>query len=212
MLSPMQESVIALSAMKNSMEPIIKSFKRYYNDDDVKFVLQAKVLIDLSSFQEEWCRLDSLCKDNPEVINTKRICQPAIDRINQWDGIRSFRNKALAHGFREEFKEANGRVINSLTDLKRWYFDANVPNAYAEVFLLAEMSYFCMAIFITRHGHEIEGIDVLYKGEIEIKGIDSAKEFDNSMREFMKHIETMEPSLKQSWSNYRFLSEIISAS
>ncbi|QDY42485.1 hypothetical protein [Candidatus Pantoea soli] len=210
MLTPIQESVFVLSALKNTFEPALKTFKRYINDDDVKFLLQSKMLIDLYSFQEEWARLSALCATNPEVVLTRKICEPALTRLHKWGGIRDFRNKILAHGFREELKINGGGKINAPADLKKWYFDADVPNSYAEVLLLAEMAYFCMAIFITRHGDSAKNIDFNHKEEITLKGIQTAEEFDAEMAEFMRHISTMDNSIASSWQGYRTLSEIVS--
>lgn len=81
MLNPIQESIIVLSAMKNIMEPALKVFKRYHADEDVKFILHSKMLIDLSSFLEEWARLGPICKNNPDLIFTLKICEPALSRL-----------------------------------------------------------------------------------------------------------------------------------
>ena len=209
MLNPIQESIIVLSVMKNIMEPALKVFKRYHDDEDVKFILHSKMLIDLSSFLEEWARLGPICKNNPDLIFTLKICEPALSRLKRWDGIRQFRNKALAHGFREELKGTNGKVVYSPTNLSRWYFDANVPNNYAEVLLLSEMAYFCMAIFISRHGNENQGLDFTHKEEVESKGIQSTSEFDEVMIDFMNHIKSMDATIERTWNGYRYLSDVI---
>ncbi|UZH04156.1 hypothetical protein OJ965_08610 [Pantoea anthophila] len=210
MLTPIQESVFVLSALKNTFEPALKTFKRYINDDDVKFLLQNKMLIDLYSFQEEWARLNALCATNPEVVLTRKICEPALSRLHKWGGIRDFRNKVLAHGYREELKVNGGGKVNSPADLKKWYFDADVPNSYAEVLLLAEMAYFCMAIFIIRHGDSTKDIDFNYKEETAPKGIQTAQEFDAEMSGFMRHISTLDNSIASSWQGYTTLTEIVS--
>ncbi|MBK5015817.1 hypothetical protein [Pantoea sp. S62] len=208
-LTPIQESVFVLSALKNTFEPALKTFKRYINDDDVKFLLQSKMLIDLYSFQEEWARLNALCATHPELVLTRQICEPALTRLHKWSGIRDFRNKVLAHGFREELKVNGGGKINAPADLKKWYFDADVPNSYAEVLLLAEMAYFCMAIFITRHGDSTKDIDFNYKEEAETKGIQTAQEFDTAISDFMNHISSLDNSIASSWKGYTTLTEMV---
>lgn len=210
MLTPIQESVFVLSALKNTFEPALKTFKRYINDDDVKFLLQSKMILDLYSFQEEWARLNALCANNLKLVLTRKICEPALTRLHKWGGIRDFRNKVLAHGYREELKVTGGGRINAPADLKRWYFDADVPNTYAEVLLLAEMAYFCMAIFITRHGDCTKGIDFNHKEEIASKGIQTPQEFDAEMSEFMRHISSLDNSIASSWQGYTTLTEIVS--
>lgn len=209
MLTPIQESVFVMSALKNTFEPALKTFKRYIHDDDVKFLLQQKIFLDLYSFKEEWARLDGQCANNPELVLTKKICAPALARINQWGGLREFRNKVIAHGFREELKGSNGIKINSPVDLQKWYFDADVPNTYAEVLLLANMAYFCMAIFLSRHGECADGKDFEYKGPFSIKGINNAEDFDDAMENFMSHISSLDPSLSASWDGYETLTEIM---
>ncbi len=209
MLTQIQQSVLVLTAMKNTMEPALQVFKRYIYDDDVKYVVHMKMLIDLSSFMEEWSRLGAICKVHPEIILTLKICEPALRRMKKWGGIRHFRNKVLAHGFREEFKSKNGEKLYSPVDMQKWYFEADVPNGYAEVLLLSEMAYFCMAVFLSRHGKQIDGLDFTYKGEVKDKGIDSSKQFDEAINDFMNHIKALDPSIESSWNGYRFLSDIM---
>lgn len=100
-------------------------------------------------------------------------------------------------------------MVYSPTNLSRWYFDANVPNNYAEVLLLSEMAYFCMAIFISRHGKENQGLDFTHKEEVESKGIQSTKEFDEVMIDFMNHIKSMDATIERTWNGYRYLSDVI---
>ncbi|MDN4197183.1 hypothetical protein OA787_20810 [Citrobacter freundii] len=209
MLTPIQESIIVLAAMKNTFEPVLKVFKRYINDDDLKFVLQMKMIVDLSSFSEEWARLGPLCKTCPDMILTLKICEPAVTRLRKWSGIRDFRNKALAHGFRDEVRDDNGRTIRPPTDLEKFYFDADVPNRYAEIVLLYEMAYFCMAVVMHRHGRVTDDLNLIYDKEIIYRGIDSANEFDSEMEGFMNHIEALDATFAPMWNGYRKLVDII---
>lgn len=210
MLTQIQESIIVLSAMKNTFECVLKVFKRYIHDEDLKFSLNMKMIVDLSSFMDEWARLGPICKSEPQMIATLKICEPAITRLKSWRGIRDFRNKALAHGFREELRCNEGKVIYKPVDFEKWYFKADVPSNNAEILLLCEMAYFCMAIVINRHGNVTDGLDLKYNQKIESKGINTAEEFDNEMKLFMDHISTLDPSMPQKWKDYRKLVDIIS--
>ncbi|MCK7394086.1 hypothetical protein L8O14_11110 [Enterobacter hormaechei] len=209
MTTNIQESIIVMSAMKNTFECALKVFKRYIHDDDLKFCLHMKMIVDLSSFLEEWARLGPICKSEPKMIETLKICEPAINRLNSWRGIRSFRNKVLAHGFREEVRNNGGKAAYKPVDFEKWYFNAEVPNAYAEILLLYEMVYFCLAIVINRHGGVTDGLEVTYKGPIVNRGIISVEEFDEEMRVFMEHIFAMDPTIATKWHGYRKLKDII---
>ncbi|QMG41426.1 hypothetical protein HVY60_12890 [Citrobacter freundii] len=210
MLTPIQESILVLSAMKNTFECVLKVFKRYIRDEDLKFSLQMKMIVDLSSFTEEWSRLGPICKSESQMIATLKICEPAISRLKSWEGIRNFRNKVLAHGFREELRGDGGKTIYKPVDFEKWYFKADVPNSYAEILLLYEMAYFCMAIVINRHGNVTDGLEVIYDKKIERKGIDTAKEFDNEMEIFMDHIKELDSTMPEKWNGYRKLVDIMS--
>ncbi|PJD13528.1 hypothetical protein B9Q22_15960 [Enterobacter roggenkampii] len=209
MLTPIQESILVLSAMKNNFECVLKVFKRYIHDEDLKFSLQMKMIVDLSSFTEEWARLGPICKSEPQMVETLKICEPAITRLKSWGGIRDFRNKALAHGFREELRCNEGRTIYKPVDFEKWYFKANVPNNYAEILLIYEMAYFCMAIVINRHGSATDGLDVIYEQKVESKGIYTAEEFDKEMELFMDHISALDSAMPEKWEGYRKLVDIV---
>lgn len=195
--------------MKNTFEPVLKVFKRYIEDDDLKFVLQMKMIVDLSSFSEEWARLGPLCKNFPDMVLTLKICEPAVTRLKKWSGIRDFRNKALAHGFRDEMRDGNGKTIRPPLDMEKWYFDADVPNRYAEIVLLYEMAYFCMAIVIHRHGGVNDGLNLIYDKKIIYKGIETANDFDSEMESFMNHIEKLDATIAPMWSGYQKLADIL---
>ncbi|HDS5419053.1 hypothetical protein [Citrobacter freundii] len=212
MLTPIQESILVLSAMKNTFQCVLKVFKRYIHDEDLKFSLQMKMIVDLSSFADEWARLGPICKSEPQMIATLKICEPAISRLKSWRGIRDFRNKVLAHGFREELRDNGGKIVYKPVDFEKWYFKADVPNSYAEVLLLYEMAYFCMAIVINRHGNVTDGLDFIYDQQVERKGIETAEEFDNEMEIFMAHISDLDSTMTQKWNDYRKLVDITSGS
>lgn len=144
-MTPFQECISVLSALKYTISNDLTVFKRYINDDDLKFSLSNKMLIDLVSFLDEWNHFRSLAKEDPELQKTANIAQPALDRIRKWDGIQTMRNTMLAHNFRDKKNK------NKLTCLQTRYFSANVPRSYAEIALLSEFAVYAIATVICRH-------------------------------------------------------------
>lgn len=92
-------------------------------------------IIQTVSFLDEF---DNFLGSNPEipeneiVLVSKKIVQPAIDRIREWDGMRSVRNTLLAHNLRNRKK--HNQFIFSENDLE----NASIPNHISEYELLTK--------------------------------------------------------------------------
>ncbi len=125
-LSKFQESLLVISAIKTILESDLRVFKRYIKDEDLKFSLNNKMLVDISSFLDEWKRFETYAKDDERIKETMKITAPAIKRLLRWTGIKGMRNTMLAHGFRDR---GNG---GKPTCLEARYFDADVPTTYEE--------------------------------------------------------------------------------
>ncbi len=149
-LSRFQESLLVLGALKNNIQNDLRVIKRYSFDEDLKFSLTNKMLIDIASFLDEWKRFNTYAKESDEIKETMRITSPAVRRLKQWRGIKGMRNTMLAHGFRDD--NAEGRV----TDIVKRYFDADVPTTYAEIMLLSEFVVYTISTAICRHESEYE--------------------------------------------------------
>lgn len=202
-MGKLQQSVLVLSAIKNTIEPVLMVFKRYIKDEDVKFVLHQQLLLKVCSFNEEREDLRKLSEENPKVKETLSIWSFALNRIDQWDGLRSMRNTMLAHRFRDN---KNNKLP---TDLGLRYFDANVPTTYCEALLLAELAYICCGVFIERHGNTSNRNESIYKGEIKERGINNAIEFDSLISENNKYMFSIDPSLEGLFLKYRTLVDVI---
>ncbi|HHQ4578224.1 hypothetical protein ACET8J_04230 [Aeromonas veronii] len=192
-LSKFQESLLVISAMKNIMENDLRVFKRYINDDDLKYALNNKMLIDICSFLDEWKRFNTYAKESVRIRETMKITAPAIKRLKSWTGIAGMRNTMLAHGYRD----ANDN--DKPTCLKKRYFEAEVPTTYAEVMLLSEFCVYVISAFICRHNEEHKAaLETIPKFEVTAKkGIETQVEFDRAIKDLQEHMFELDPSLKQ---------------
>ncbi len=195
-LSKFQESLLVVSAMKTIMENDLRVFKRYIHDDDLKFALNNKMLIDICSFLDEWKRFNTYARDSESIRETMKVTAPAIKRLKSWRGIEGMRNTMLAHGHRDD--NDNGK----LTCLNKRYFEAEVPTTYAEVMLLSEYCVYVISAFICRHKAEHKAaLETIPKFEQEVKrGIETLDEFDAAVKDLQKHMFELDPSLKQGFS------------
>ncbi len=193
-INKFQESMLVFSAMKNNIENDLRVFKRHIQDEDLKFSLHKKMLIDISSFLDEWAKFKSYGKDT-KIRETFEIVTPAIKRINKWKDIKHMRNTILAHGFRDKTRSKN------LTCLNEKYFEANVPTTYAEVMLLSEFIVYIIATFICRHKeeHSIALASVPSYSIKEERGIDTMEEYNNDIKVLENQLFSKDPSLKDSF-------------
>lgn len=192
-LSKFQESLLVISAMKTIMENDLRVFKRYIHDDDLKYALNNKMLIDICSFLDEWKRFNTYAKDCEHIRATMKITAPAIKRLKSWRGIEGMRNTMLAHGYRDD--NDNGK----LTCLNKRYFEAEVPTTYAEVMLLSEYCVYVISAFICRHKEDHKAaLETMPKFEAATrKGIETRDEFDAAVKDLQEHMFELDPSLKQ---------------
>ena len=187
-----QESILIISALKNSMQNDLIVFKRYIEDEDLKFSLNNKMLIDIASFLDEWKRFNHYAKDDDVLKETLSIASPALKRIKKWKGIQSMRNTMLAHGFRD------GENPGKITCINKRYFTANVPTTYAEVMLLSEYAVYAISAVICRHNldHEI-ALASIPSHELEVeRGIQTMGEFEEAVSELEQYMFNKDPSLK----------------
>lgn len=191
-LSKFQESLLVISAMKNIMENDLCVFKRYQHDEDLKFALHNKMLIDICSFMGEWKRFNNYAKNDACIKETMRITAPAITRISKWKGLEGMRNTLLAHGFRDNNNQGK------LTCLNNRLFDADVPTTYAEIMLLSEYCVYVISAFICRHGNEHqEAMALIPEWNHDVKrGIETLAEFDADVEKLQTHMFMLDPSLK----------------
>jgi hypothetical protein len=192
-LSKFQESLLVIGAMKKIIENDLRVFKRYIHDDDLKYALNSKMIIDICSFLNEWKRFGTYAKDNEHIKETMKITAPAIRRLKQWGGIEGMRNTMLAHGFRDDKDDGK------LTNIRKRYLEAEVPTSYAEVMLLSEYCVYVIAAFICRHSEEYQAaLKAIPKiDELVERGIKYDVEFDAAVKELEKHMFELDPSLKQ---------------
>ena len=112
--------------MKTIMENDLRVVKRYMHDDDLKFSLNNKMLIDICSFLSEWKRFGNYAKNDARIRETMEITAPAIKRLRSWRGLEGMRNTMLAHGHRDDNDGGN------LTCLDKRYFEAEVTTTYTQ--------------------------------------------------------------------------------
>ena len=192
-LTKFQESLLVISAMKNIMENDLRVFKRYKHDEDLKYSLNNKMLIDICSFMKEWKRFNNYAKHDEHIRETMKITAPAIQRISQWTGLEGMRNTLLAHGYRDDNNQGK------LTCLNKRYFNADVPTTYAEVMLLSEYCVYTIATFICRHRNEHQKAMALvpnWNHDVK-RGIETQGEFDAEVEKLQAHMFNLDPSLKQ---------------
>lgn len=144
-ITKFQESLLVISAMKTIMENDLRVVKRYMHDDDLKFSLNNKMLIDICSFLSEWKRFGNYAKNDARIRETMEITAPAIKRLRSWRGLEGMRNTMLAHGHRDDNDGGN------LTCLDKRYFEAEVTTTYTEAMLLSEYCVYVISAFICRH-------------------------------------------------------------
>ncbi|MDF2414680.1 hypothetical protein [Aeromonas sp. 1HA1] len=192
-LSKFQESLLVMGAIKNNMQNDLKVFKRYIKDEDLKFSLYGKMIIDICSFLNEFKRFNAYSRESESIRDTMRITAPAITRLKCWRGMEGMRNTMLAHGFRDEKDEGK------LTSISKRYFEAEVPTSYAEVVLLSEYCVYVISAFICRHSEEYQSaLDTVPKVDVHVqRGIKTMAEFDAAVKELEDHMFRLDSSLKK---------------
>jgi hypothetical protein len=193
-LTKFQETLSVFAAIKNNIENDLKVIKRYINDDDLKFSLTNKMLIDIVSFLSEWKRVNTYVKDDEEIKETMSITSNIIKRVKKWRGIEGMRNTILAHGFRDTNNN------DKLTCLDKKYFNADVPTNYAEIMLLSELIVYVIATFICRHKADSDKCNEFHKSKeynSESKGIITMEEFNKEISFYISELYKNKPELKE---------------
>ena len=158
-MSPLQQSLLVLAALRNSVERVILCFYNYNRDSselsgrpdrlsDVNlcFSVQNYLQVLLSSFLEEWSRFSALARDDSRVRDTLREVKPAVDRFRCWKDLRSVRSRLLAHPFRDR----SGTIVFPW-DVFR---DSDVPTTLAETLLLGLCVQMVVARVQARHADD----------------------------------------------------------
>lgn len=191
-LTKFQESLLVLSGLKTVMENDLKVIKRYIHDEELKWSLNNKMLIDICSFIEEWKRFNTYAKDEQSIRDTMKITAPAIKRLKSWTGIQGLRNTVLAHGFRDDNDQGK------LTCIDKRFFDADVPTTYAEVMLLSEYCVYVISAFICRHrdDHQLAISKLPFRKVNVTRGIETLEDFNKDILELQCHMFGLDPTLK----------------
>ncbi|WP_158772532.1 hypothetical protein [Cobetia sp. L2A1] len=192
MSTALQDSIVILGAIKGLMESDLKLIRRYKQDEELKFSISIKMIIDIYSIMNKWKRFNTYARDDLRVRETMKIVKPAIDRIKKWRGIEGMRNTMLAHGFRDDNK--NGKI----TCLKKRYFDAEVPKSYAEIMLLSEYCVYICATVICRHkntDHAVE-LEKEYDCKENLAEITTMKELEDYVNELRQYMFSIDPELE----------------
>ncbi len=166
-LTPFQESLLILAALSNRIEKALKAMipEDRIEDDNLKFTITNHIHIILCSFLEEWRKLEALGSDD-KIQATLRIVSPALNRIRQWRGLSKVRSILLAHGHRDENKDA----VLPWQVFKKY----NAPTTYAETILLGNCSILAVKVLLTQHKSDYqEAVHQISRLEqdIEDKGI-----------------------------------------
>jgi hypothetical protein len=191
-LTKLQETLLVLGALKNQLQPALKVIKRYMADDDLKFTATNHLMILVSSFLDEWKRLEGLGFD-PDVRKTLDTAKPAVNRIRQWRGISRLRSSMLAHGFRQK--------DGSLTQIAELLQPGRAPVRYAEQVLLAECAVYAISTAICQHrkAHR-EAVAFMYQarsGQVsDGGGVDTMGEFHQEVARIRVAITASDPSLE----------------
>jgi len=105
-------SAYHLTFLSASIEDMFKALKKIYIDlhgfkgESSIFSLYAMILISTCSFLDEY---HDFLKSEDEnfrgfIIDFKSVVKPAVKEIENWTGLRRFRNEVLAHNFRKPKK------------------------------------------------------------------------------------------------------------
>ncbi|MCG3808899.1 hypothetical protein I3252_05300 [Psychrobacter sp. Ps4] len=191
-LTKFQESLLVLTGLKTVMQNDLRVIKRYIHDEDVKWSLSNKMLIDICSFLEEYRRFNNYAKDNTYIRDTMKITAPAIKRLKSWSGIQGLRNTVLAHGFRDDNDQGKP------TCLDKRYFDADIPTNYAEIMLLSEYCVYVISAFMCRHKEDHQlAISKQPSGDANVsRGIETLEDFNKDVEELQRHMFELDPTLK----------------
>ncbi|MFC7300795.1 hypothetical protein [Cognatiluteimonas weifangensis] len=185
--------MLVLAGLKNQLEPCLRTFKRYRHDQEAKTCLANYPLILVSSFLQEWQRLERL-GSSLEIRRTLIAAEPATRRIRDWRGISRARSSMLAHGFRGK----DGRLVNPTT----LFGPGQVPTTFAGQLLLGELAVYAIATAISHHkaagDNALSSLSTVWPDEeLESCGIDTMAEFEQEIATLRGEIFAIDPDLER---------------
>ena len=144
-LTPIQESILCLTSIRKLLEKALKIqiTEDRITDEDLKFIVYNYILILISSFIDEWERVEGM-GNNLQIRETLKDASPAIDQIRKWKGLKKIRNQLLAHSYRDN----NGDFIPAWESFSKY----SAPTNYAEAFLSGNCA--IKAIYILQMNHK----------------------------------------------------------
>lgn len=184
--------MLALSGLKNQLDPCLRTFKRYIYDQESKTCLSNYLLILVASFLQEWQQLERLGSD-AEIRRTLIAAAPATRRIRAWRGISRIRSSMLAHGFRDK----DGRLVNTTA----LFGPGQVPTTFAGQLLLGELAVYAIATALSHHRavctNALGIISALWPDEEpEACGISTMAEFEQEIATLRREIFAIDPNLE----------------
>ncbi|MFU4332192.1 hypothetical protein ACM726_28215 [Pseudomonas aeruginosa] len=133
-------------------------------NEELKQSIFLKQIIDVCAFLDEFKAFRSLAKDNERVRNTCRTVKPALKRIEEVKGLRSYRNALAAHNFREESKKDEIVLLTSYIN------NQDYPNSIAEMFFLSSLCITIMEAINTEFNDELQRALESYTSSLENNG------------------------------------------
>lgn len=115
------------------------------------------ILMDMCSYIDEYnkhfaSKAEQQFKDR--IISLKKIARPAVKKINEWTGLKEYRNQMIAHNFR-----INEDVF-SFTKLGQY----NSPRTYADIALLRKYFMMVQTIIEAEFQNELPKVNPYIKG------------------------------------------------
>lgn len=182
-------SLLAMASIRSHLEPALLAGKRY-RDEALRWTIGNYMMMLVSSFDDEWRRLEGLAARDATVMKIVKVAGPAVKRIRSWKNVRLVRNSLIAHP-----RDKNGGIPN----LSKMMGSGGYPTAFAEQFLVGELAVYAM---VTAHtiGSAIHkrALDQLGLEELTIGsfGITSWGEFRSELNSVRGLMINAEPSLE----------------
>ncbi|WP_210504866.1 hypothetical protein [Pantoea ananatis] len=147
-MKPLHSSLIILDLFKNKFERDMyliefsvdntkKYGKKYHElykfNRDLKQSLFLKQIIDVCAFLDEINAFRSNAKGNDKLKGICNKIKPAINRIEEVQGLRKYRNVLAAHNFRSDKDKENVVLLSDYTK------NPDSPNSTSELFFLSAL-------------------------------------------------------------------------
>ena len=197
--TPFQGVLLCLSAIKATLEPCLRTTKRYRHDESLQYDLLNYLMIQVQSFMDEWRKLGPLRNDVPGLLTVLEVASPAVRRIKKWKGIYNVRSRLLAHSPRDK----DGR----LTEVEHLLAAGTFPTMYAEQMLVAECAVYAISTMLASYDAERAEAQRMYYSrplpKIEGHGISTLQEFEDDIRAIRLAILAKAPQLEASFGEFR---------